>query len=262
MEKKHKKIVSVLEALQIIILAFLLMIMIDLFLGTVLGKAKLLLMEGIIVVPAVLYTRFKGGGYRSVFRLNPVKWNYMKAAVFMGIGLSVLGDELDRLVQIVLPMGRDMMNQLNEYLSWNSFPEAVIVVCAVLIVAPLSEEALFRGFLQQRMEKATDATRGVLITSLVFGIMHMNPWSFVQIIVLGLFLGVAALATGSIWASLVIHSINNGIALILINVEPSEISWYYSGDHVSPAVLVCGAVLTGVGLVIFNKTIKNDGGTV
>jgi len=100
-----------------------------------------------------------------------------------------------------------------------------------------------------------EADRLILLTSLVFGIIHLNPWAFIQIILLGVFMGIVAQKTNSIIPSVIIHSINNFLAFIFINAKPSDIAWYLSGNHVSPQVLAAGAALTVAGFLLLNKNI-------
>ena len=56
---------------------------------------------------------------------------------------------------------------------------------AVVVMAPIGEEVVFRGFLQSFREQWKDVTRAVLITSLFFAMIHFNPYWTIQIYLLG-----------------------------------------------------------------------------
>jgi len=254
-----EKSTTVWEALRMIAWAVLLIITLEIVAGNHLGKVKILLMEALIIVPALLFTMSRKNSIKESFRLKAVNYKVLLSSLFIGAGISVLVDELDRLFQILFPYSREIMQKLTEFMKINSVSDLVVLVLAVVIVAPFTEEALFRGFLQQRLESATDATRGVLLTALVFGFIHFNPWIFVQIIIIGVLMGVAAQRSGSIAGTVVMHSFNNGLALIFANVKSEQVAWYLQHGHVSPFVLVCGVVFTIAGFKYFYKYTSEEG---
>jgi hypothetical protein len=124
----------------------------------------------------------------------------------------------------------------------------------VVILAPLGEEILFRGFLQKLLEESwQDITRAVLITSLFFAFIHMNPVWVIQIYFLGVVLGYLAWRTGSILTSLILHSLNNGTALILTNYSGTIEQYYLWNNHVSPIFLCLAAISLWAGFMRLNK---------
>ncbi|MBR3969645.1 MAG: CPBP family intramembrane metalloprotease [Ruminococcus sp.] len=87
-------------------------------------------------------------------------------------------------------------------------------------VAPVFEEIIYRGFMMQSLEK-TGLNKGyaILVSSILFGVMHGNfaqaPFAFV----VGMILGYTAMEYGIIW-SILLHFLNNfvlgeGLTLIL-----------------------------------------------
>jgi len=254
-----KIVVTLWEALLMVVWAVLLIIATEIVAGNHLGKVKILLMEALIIVPALLFTIRRKDSIKKSFRIKTVNYKVLLSSLSIGAGISVLIDELDRLFQIILPYSAEIMRRLTEFMKINSVSDFLILFLAVVVVAPITEEALFRGFLQQRLEAATDVTRGVLLTSLVFGFIHFNPWAFVQIVIIGVFLGVVAQRSGSIAGTVVMHSFNNGLALIFANVKPEQMSWYLKGGHVTPVVLVCGLALTIAGVKYFYKFTNQEG---
>jgi len=86
------------------------------------------------------------------------------------------------------------------------------------VVAPLFEETLFRGtllpWLGHRLEKALGPRRGwflaLLLSSLAFAAIHLEPAAFPTISALGFVLGLAFLRTGNLAASVVVHGLWNG----------------------------------------------------
>jgi membrane protease YdiL (CAAX protease family) len=76
------------------------------------------------------------------------------------------------------------------------------VIGVVVLAAPLIEELMFRGFFQRILEyRQGDITKSVLLSAMVFALIHFNPWWIVQIYLMGLFMGYMAWRTDSIWPS-------------------------------------------------------------
>jgi membrane protease YdiL (CAAX protease family) len=106
----------------------------------------------------------------------------------------------------------DAVDQLEKY----PLILALFGVMAVT-VAPLFEELLFRGFFQPLLSRSLGVVAGILITALLFGLLHSNQYKFVwqyvaAISVVGAVLGTVRYRTGSIIPSTVMHAGFNLIA--------------------------------------------------
>ena len=91
-----------------------------------------------------------------------------------------------------------------------------LLVVATVVMAPLMEEGIFRGYLFKALRGTPLGAAGtVLMTSLLFSALHMQQYSIaglVQIFSLALILGMAREQTGSLVAPLVIHVTQNALA--------------------------------------------------
>ena len=82
----------------------------------------------------------------------------------------------------------------------------------IVIVAPITEEALFRGIFLHRWSKKWTIAKATIISSIVFGCLHFN---FIGISVLGAILALTYLKTKSLLVPIAIHLLNNLIAVLL-----------------------------------------------
>jgi len=114
---------------------------------------------------------------------------------------------------------------------------------------------LFRGFLQGSLEEKGDVTRAVILSSVCWALIHLNPYWAIPIFVLGIFLGWIAWRTRSLIPAIVLHATQSIAALIMIHPSMDDsLDWYMMGDHVSPIV-----ILLAVGGVYFAvKTIDTE----
>lgn len=94
--------------------------------------------------------------------------------------------------------------------------EAALLVTAVAVLAPLGEELLFRGYLLRVLGARYGAAAGLVVTSLLFGLLHVNPASLLALFALGVLFGLLRLATGSIWPAILAHGLQNGISSALV----------------------------------------------
>jgi membrane protease YdiL (CAAX protease family) len=199
--------------------------------------------QGIIVLPVFTIIYLKNESFTQSFRLKPIPLNSVFPIVVLSLGTIILSDEIDRLIGMVLPRP-DYIEKLAELFRFDTPLYALLLIFATVLIAPFSEEILFRGFLQQFLENHwKDVTKAVLITSLFFAAIHMNPGWIIQIYLLGIILGYLAWKTGSVFPGLILHSLNNGMALIMQNVQVSWINYYTWNNHVSPLFLLLALFL-------------------
>lgn len=97
--------------------------------------------------------------------------------------------------------------------------EFVMAFLALVILAPLVEEAIFRGFLFTRLRQHLQFWWTALIVSLVFGLVHLQWNVGVDVFALSLVLCYAREKTGSIWAGVGIHIIKNAIAFSILFMQ-------------------------------------------
>ncbi len=80
--------------------------------------------------------------------------------------------------------------------------------------AAVVEEMLFRGVLQPPLVGRFGPVRGIAVTALLFGLIHLSdPWSFLPVTVIGAIAGWLRHRTGGISAPIVFHALNNAVAV-------------------------------------------------
>ena len=216
-------------------------------------RTELLFVEVLTIVPAVIFVYKKKFSPKLIFRLRSININILLASIFIGLALTVLADEVDRLIQLIFPMPEIILKAIEETLIIRSLNDFFVVIISAVLLAAICEELLFRGFLQTCFENTFDITKAVMITSLIFAIVHFNPWWTIQLILFGVFLGVLAWKSNSIIPSIIVHLINNGVALIFTNLGESNFQWYYWKNHVNPSIILLAGITLFFGLKKFYR---------
>lgn len=150
----------------------------------------------------VLFYRYRRGGRGavadwSVRGLDPVLLGWCCLLLF---ATSVLCEPLlELLPQPDMPVGRG---------SWT--------VLSLVVFAPFFEELLCRGVVLGALRAKYGVVAAWLLSSLFFGVLHVQPLLAVNACLIGLILGFVYIASGSIWAPMLLHAVNNGAAYLLL----------------------------------------------
>ena len=96
---------------------------------------------------------------------------------------------------------------------------------AVGILAPLTEEVVFRGAILRTllgMMSKRNHWVAIMISAAIFGAVHCNQAQFINALLMGLLLGWMYYRTGSLVPGILLHWINNTMAYVLTNIMPQS----------------------------------------
>ena len=89
------------------------------------------------------------------------------------------------------------------------------------LFAPLTEELVFRGaILKALLQWKPNPWLGIVISALLFALVHMNPAQMPHAVLVGLLLGWMYYRTDSIIPGVVYHWVNNTVAYVMYNLYP------------------------------------------
>ena len=93
--------------------------------------------------------------------------------------------------------------------------DRMFAIIAVVFVAPIAEEVIMRGWLYGKLRNRTGIVVALIITSLVFAVLH-GQWN-VAIVTFALSAVLCGLReiTGTIWSGIILHILVNGVAFYL-----------------------------------------------
>ena len=93
---------------------------------------------------------------------------------------------------------------------------------AVVILGPLFEEVFFRGFLFVGFRQSRIGVAGTIgLTALIWALLHVQygVYEIATIFVLGIVLGIMRFKTGSLWSPLLMHTVVNFIATLVVSLN-------------------------------------------
>ena len=101
-------------------------------------------------------------------------------------------------------------------LQTNSVGGLLINILIVAALAALSEELLFRGLLFRWLQNSISNYHWVIwIIAILFSAIHLQFYGFVPRLLLGAYLGYLLVWTGSLWAPILAHFVNNLMGVLL-----------------------------------------------
>lgn len=172
--------------------------------------AGLALTEFVLILgPAVAFVLWRGLPVVEALRLRPISGALVGLSVCVGIGGNGLVVGLLELLKPLLGESPSM-----EALMPKSLGELGLVLFAGAIGAGVCEEALFRAVIQGVLTRS-GRWRGIIITAVLFGVFHLNPWQFVAGLVLGIAFGFMVERTGSLLPAILAHTFANATGLTL-----------------------------------------------
>jgi len=104
--------------------------------------------------------------------------------------------------------------------AFGSRTDNMLAFITLVILAPIAEEAVFRGYLYGKLKRYAPGIVAAVITSVLFGIVHGQINVAVDVFVLSMILCGLRSLTGSIWAGILVHMIKNAIAYYILFISP------------------------------------------
>ena len=214
---------------------------------------------------SIEYYRIGSGGLRELFekpdRLSK-KLGNISALYGFTQGVNLLTALVFFLIPLIFPMVMDNfeLRQFFEPSALEAPPTltgTILLVFALVIIAPLFEEFLFRGIMYDALKPFGHGI-AILITSVLFGLMHSSMRMLFYATAAGFALGYIRYATNSLFVVTILHLIVNAVAagmLLILSlgniVGGSAELW----DTISGIYMLSMIIFVIVGLVAFIKRI-------
>lgn len=160
----------------------------------------------------------------------------------MGPALKEMQEQNDR-----------MMKALLNFSSPADFVKALLVMA---ILPAIGEELFFRGVIMRMIHwRVRKMVHVIILSALVFAMMHGNPQGFASIFISGIMLALIYYWTGSLWLSMLAHAVHNGLQIVLIYAADGNatITNMIESNSVPLSYLVTGLAIFSVAFYLLWK---------
>ncbi len=154
---------------------------------------------------------------RETFSLRRPRWQSLVGCILLGCSAAVA---VAGITMRLLPAPESLVEGMRKILLLGDTPAPLWLVWLVIGLTPaLCEETVFRGLMLGGLRRLGMA-RAVVISALLFGLAHSSIYRLLPTFALGLIFGYAVWRTGSIFCSILIHALNNGLIATAVYFDP------------------------------------------
>ncbi|MCL2609354.1 MAG: CPBP family intramembrane metalloprotease [Treponema sp.] len=197
--------------------------------------------------------------FNEVFKFNAVSPFLWVTVTILTIGLIIVLSALGNLLNLVLPMP-EWLIQIFESMMVEQ--PLVISILNVGVLAAFTEELFFRGLILDGLNKNYSKRKAIIVSALLFGLIHLNPWQFLSAFIIGLFLAWICIETGSIWLCIFIHFLNNTLITVLSRYSASIPIQGFNSDYSAPVEFepwwftLFGALMLALGMAMLIREFR------
>jgi membrane protease YdiL (CAAX protease family) len=174
----------------------------------------------------------------------------------MMFGMMLIAEFFTAIIPTTGPFFGEFYQYFLKLMSGMTRDKATLILF-VVIVAPVLEEIVFRGIIMKGLiNKGLNPMKAIIISAVIFGIVHQNPWQFVGAGLLGCVLGLVYYKTKSLLASILLHAFNNLLSAILLLTGHTE-SLAQTFQVSEFLILGAGIVIFGIFYYLFMKKIQS-----
>lgn len=191
----------------------------------------LLALALVVFVPPLLWRTYQKSHNKQLKDSdNPLSTNrdelgVQKLPTFVDIGLAPIGYVVYMVIATALTTFMSIFTWFNPeeaqdvgFSYFISGFDRVIAMIALVIIAPLTEEIIMRGWLYGKVRSKLKVIPAILLVSVLFGLLH-GQWNVaVSTFALSIVLCGLREITGTIWSGVLLHMLSNGIAFYLLYI--------------------------------------------
>ena len=182
-------------------------------------------------------------GRKLNFNFSPTNVGTYLLIFPMMLGMMFIAEFITSQIPITGPFFGEYYEFFSRLMEQMTKDKATMIVLAV-IMAPIFEEIVFRGIIQKGLiNKGMNSATAIIISSVVFGLVHGNPWQFVGAVLLGCVLGLVYHKTKSLLLPILLHAFNNLCSSLLI--------FYGDSESFADVFRLSEWLVLGIGIILF-----------
>lgn len=229
------------------ILSMILFSPVNILLNTITGKEISFLIYYLLAMGSTFWiAHLKRKKWTSVSGYN---FDFGSAKIIILVSIAIIAIQIGIIspVASIIPMPEFMEKVFLEFAKQNG----VFSFIAIVVAAPILEELVFRGIILDGLLKRYSPIKSILISSILFGVVHLNPWQFIAALIIGIFSGWVYYETKKLTLSILIHFVNNLFAfgsmyfMDLETIMDKSLTELYGG-FLNLIVITFGAVVVTV----------------
>ena len=182
-------------------------------------------------------------GRKLNFNFSPTNVGTYLLIFPMMLGMMFIAEFITSQIPITGPFFGEYYEFFSRLMEQMTKDKATMIVLAV-IMAPIFVDFVFLVIIQKGLiNKGMNSATAIIISSVVFGLVHGNPWQFVGAVLLGCVLGLVYHKTKSLLLPILLHAFNNLCSSILI--------FYGDTESFAEVFQISEWIVLGIGILLF-----------
>jgi len=165
----------------------------------------------------IAYYQIKSLYGKFTLKKDYLQFNFfpIKYSIFQGIKgwLTIVPFVL--LISLIMNSLIDNQNGSNPLLEIvlnnNNYFSFFLLFVTTTLIAPMFEEVIFRGILLPTLSRDFGVISGIIVSAFIFALAHLSLGEMPPLFVLGIGLGITRISSGSLFSSVIMHSLWNGL---------------------------------------------------
>lgn len=175
------------------------------------------------------YIKKNGASLNKIILLRTFQVKYLFPLVSIFLCIAFFLVKIDLIVQHYFPVPQFFESSIYEF-SGNILTKYTAYI-TIAIIAPITEEVFFRGIIFRSFLNHYSLRKSIIISSLLFAIIHLNPWQFYIALALGILFSIMDFRLKSIVPSIICHSLYNSFGFF-VNLEIIQIEYGFLFDMI------------------------------
>lgn len=176
--------------------------------------------SNIAILCAILYcmllARWRNASLTDVFQLKRIAWYKYPVLLFHGMWAILILRMVYMAATLILHIPIRMQPIQHTLMQESNWVTLAPVIIDGVIIAAVFEEFLFRGVVHRVLRAWLPAWAIVVISAVIFGAVHLDPWNFIPLALTGLVLAVSYEMTKSLTVPIALHAANNLLGFVFM----------------------------------------------
>ncbi|WP_286317177.1 ABC transporter permease subunit/CPBP intramembrane protease, partial [Romboutsia ilealis] len=183
--------------------------------------AGLAMTQIMIICLPLLFAYYIKTDFKKTFSLQKVNLKQILGGILIWMGGFVLINLITQIILYLFPQNMEVAEALTDAIIIKD--NLVLNLVIVALMPAICEEIFFRGFIFTSF-KGKDSSKIAIITSgILFGFMHMDFLRIIPTSILGIIFAYTVYKSESIFIAMILHFINNSIAVLVSHYPNSEL---------------------------------------
>lgn len=210
-EQDHLKSPATWEANLLVFTTFILVLIAGAAVAASGITTTMIIAQALIILPLVLWMAIRRFPLRTTLRLHPVDRRTAIRSALIGLACwpAVAG------TSTLIEKGLELIGPGSQTPYPVGVAESAIYAFTLIILAPLTEEPLFRGFVLRAWLRRGTAL-GLVLSALLFAAFHFQLAALLPLVFLGIALGLLAWRSNSIYSSMIAHACYNTLGTLFL----------------------------------------------